>query len=67
MERFAWAEHLSPEAIFNFRDWVRKEGGRFLERADAYLGENELPRRSWTSENERFVGVGLYYFEDERE
>jgi hypothetical protein len=67
LERFAWAEHLSPEATSAFRDWVRKEGGHFLERADAYLGENEFPRRSWTSENERFIGVGLYYFEDERE
>lgn len=67
LERFAWAEHLSPEATLNFRNWVRKEGGRFLELADACLGESESPRRSWTSENERFVGVGLYYFEDERE
>jgi hypothetical protein len=67
LERFAWAEHLSPEATAKFRDWVRKEGGRFLERADTCLGENEFPRRAWTNENERFVGVGLYYFEEERE
>jgi hypothetical protein len=66
LERYAWGEHLSPEAIFAFRNWVRDEGGRFLERANAYLGEKESPRRSWTGDNERFIGVGLYYFEDER-
>jgi hypothetical protein len=67
LERFAWAEHLSPEATWQFRDWVRREGGRFLENADVHLGENETPRRSWSPENDRFVGVGLYYFEEERE
>jgi uncharacterized protein DUF6502 len=67
LERFAWAEHLSPEATWRFRDWVRGEGARFLESADVYLGEHETPRRSWSSESERFVGVGLYYFEQERD
>ena len=64
LERFAWAEHLTPEATLRFRDWVRKEGGRFIETADAYLGENEVPRRLWTTEKKRSVGVGLYYFEE---
>jgi hypothetical protein len=67
LERFAWSEHIGPEGTSNFRDWVRKEGGRFLERADGYLGKEESPRHSWKTENERFVGVGLYYFEEERE
>jgi hypothetical protein len=67
LERLACVEHLSAGATLDFRNWVRQEGIRFIERADVYLGENELPRRRWTGENERFVGVGLYYFEEERE
>lgn len=67
LERLVLAEHLSPEATLAFRNWVREEGVRFLRSADAYLGEHELPHREWTTEHERYVGVGLYYFEEERE
>lgn len=67
LERLVLAEHFSPEAIVDFRNWVRGEGARFLASADAYLGEHELPHRRWTTQNERYVGVGLYYFEEERE
>jgi hypothetical protein len=67
LERLVLAEHLSQEATLDFRNWVRQEGVRFLRSADAYLGEHELPHRKWTTANERYVGVGLYYFEEERE
>jgi len=67
LERFALAEHLSPQATFDFRNWVRTEGARFLEGAISYLGEHELPHSRWTTENQHYVGVGLYYFEEEHE
>lgn len=63
LERVAWTGHMTAEEIERFRMWVRQEGSEFIERADARIGDAELPRRSWKWADDRTVGVGLYYFE----
>jgi hypothetical protein len=66
LERVAWTSHISLDAKLAFRKWVREEGARFIDVADSSLGENELPRAAWTAENRGVVGVGIYYFEEEK-
>jgi len=64
-ERFAWANHVSADAADAFRTWIRNEGSEFLERADDWIGEKELPISQWKSDPTKTVGVGVYYFEDD--
>ena len=64
-ERFAWTNHISADTENAFRAWVRKEGEKFVERADDWLGEKELPRSEWVSQAPRTVGVGVYYFRED--
>jgi len=64
-ERSAWTDRLSVESVPMFRDYVRQEGNRFLEEADAWIGEREIPRRAWPSHEPRILGVGVYYFEED--
>ena len=64
-ERFAWTNHISAETEDAFRAWIRKEGAEFVERADDWLGEKELPRSEWGSHVPRTAGVGVYYFHDD--
>jgi uncharacterized protein DUF6502 len=63
-ERYAWTEHFSEDAILAFRTWLSREGERFLERADDWMGKNEAPREQWTA-SRKAVGVGVYYFEED--
>jgi hypothetical protein len=65
-ERTAWTEHMSREAAALFRAWVYQEGPRFIEQADSWLGEHELPMQEWHADEPRAVGVGLYYFEEDK-
>jgi hypothetical protein len=67
LERSAFTDHMSPEATLEFRNWVKREGARFIEAADAQLGERETPKDAWTSSNERIVGVGIYYYQSDRD
>jgi Family of unknown function (DUF6502) len=64
-ERCAWTERMSSEMIEAFRTWVRTEGTSFVERADAWIGENELQKTDWQDDARRVVGVGVYYFEED--
>jgi len=64
-ERFAWANHVNADAADVFRTWIRNEGSEFLERADDWIGEKELPQSQWESGPSKTVGVGVYYFEDD--
>jgi hypothetical protein len=64
-ERTAWTDHIQPDRTIDFRDWVKAEGRRFIETADQKLGENELPKSDWSAGEQKVVGVGLYYFEEE--
>ena len=67
LERSAFTDHMSPEGTKEFRNWVKREGARFIEAADAQLGERETPKDAWTSSNQRIVGVGIYYYEPDRD
>lgn len=65
-ERCAWTEYMPPESLEFFRAWVRQEGTKFIENADGCIGEHELQRRDWHNSKRRTVGVGVYYFEEDR-
>jgi hypothetical protein len=67
LERSAFTDHISADAAIEFRNWVKREGVRFLDAADAELGEREIPREAWTRSNEKLVGVGLYYYQTDRQ
>jgi hypothetical protein len=67
LERSAFTDHMNPEATKEFRNWVKREGARFIEAADAQLGKRETPKNAWTSSNERIVGVGIYYYQSDRD
>lgn len=62
-ERFAWTDRLDDEAISRFKRWVRREGTRFIERADDWIGANEEEER--INSKRRTAGVGVYYFEED--
>jgi hypothetical protein len=63
-ERTAWTEHLSAEAQKSFGTWVRAKGTDFVELADQWIGQHELPREEWPASTPRTVGVGVYFFEE---
>ena len=58
-------DRLSVESMLLFRDYVRREGHKFLKDADAWIGEREIPRSSWPTHTPRILGVGVYYFEQD--
>jgi hypothetical protein len=64
-ERAAWTEHLDERSAMRFREWVDINGARFVTEANAWIGRNELPKRSWSRSRHRATGVGIYYFEDD--
>lgn len=66
-ERSAWTDRLPTEAVLMFRDYVRQEGSRFLDEAEGWLGEREIPRSTWPSHTPKILGVGIYYFEEDDE
>jgi hypothetical protein len=65
LERLAWTGHITLEGKQDFHSWVRTEGAKFIEAADNRLGEQEIPKGDWSKENQRLIGVGIYYFEDD--
>ena len=64
-ERFAWSERLDAAGREDFRQWVRSEGAKFIEKADHWIGESELPGSEPLSTHPRSIGVGVYFFEEE--
>lgn len=62
-ERFAWTDRLSEEAIVQFKQWARREGTRFIERADDWIGAHE--EVTPIDSSRRTAGVGVYYFEED--
>lgn len=64
LERSAWSDHIPAVSRRTFREWVHREGARFVDSADELLGEHEIPRRSCSREDQRLIGVGIYYFEE---
>ncbi|HEU4617055.1 MAG TPA: DUF6502 family protein [Gammaproteobacteria bacterium] len=65
LERSAWTEWLSPESSAAFRMWVASEGARFVERADDWIGRNEIPKEERDRDTPKTTGVGVYYFEED--
>jgi hypothetical protein len=61
-ERFAWSERLSEEAIGALQLWVREKGSMFVEDADHWIGEHEMPRNTWGAASPKVAGVGVYFF-----
>jgi hypothetical protein len=66
LERGVWSEYLSEEGTRKFKDWVDASAPRFLEEANRLIGENELPKNERTTTPPRAVGMGLFYYEEER-
>ncbi len=64
-ERFAWSDQLSDSSRSAFRAWVRNEGETFIEKADNWIGENEVPKSLWKQNESRTIGVGVYFFEED--
>jgi len=67
LQRTAFTDHIRAEELAGFQAWAKREGARFIEEVDAQLGEIELPRERWTAGNQRVVGMGIYYFQEDRE
>ncbi len=65
-ERVAWTDRFTPEVTAAFKAWVRAEGTKFIEEADDWIGKNEGTKERPFPGEPRAVGVGLYYFEEER-
>ncbi len=64
-ERFAWSDQMAEGSREQFRKWVRSEGQSFIEKADAWIGCNEVERASWDEDCPRNIGVGVYFFEED--
>jgi hypothetical protein len=68
-ERYAWSRRLSAENAAEFHTWVRSEGAEFLEAAANWIAAHELTTPSRESEIDfsGSVGVGLYFFDQNRD
>ena len=65
LERGVWSEHLSEIGALKFKKWVDSAAPRFLEDANRFIGENELPKNEWSLAPPRAVGIGLFYYEED--
>jgi hypothetical protein len=61
-ERYAFTERLSDESIREFQFWVRSQGAKFVEEADHWIGNHEIPRNEWGSTESKIAGVGVFFF-----
>jgi len=65
LERAAWTERLDLKSSALFRDWAREEASTFIERADHWIGQHELPFSEWNDESRKAIGIGVYFFEED--
>ena len=65
LERFAWSDQMSDRSRREFRNWVRAEGSLFVEKADEWIGKNELELTEWDKASPKSIGVGVYFFEED--
>jgi hypothetical protein len=64
IQRFAFSDALSPQAISEFRRWSRQEATTFVERIDDWLAMHESTRSSSAGFLESpTVGIGVFYYE----
>ena len=65
-ERVAWTERLSENDVTSFKEWARREGTRFIEGVDNWIGQHEISKEEWAGTDPRTTGVGIYFFEEEK-
>ena len=65
LERFAWSDQMSDRSRRDFKNWVRSEGSVFIEKADEWIGRNELEHADWDKASPKSIGVGVYFFEED--
>ncbi|HEY8508681.1 MAG TPA: DUF6502 family protein [Steroidobacteraceae bacterium] len=65
-ERQAVNDHVSSEALPEFREFLEREGQAFLERVDAWLAEHEASEVAKGKEDGEAIrlGVGMYHIQD---
>jgi hypothetical protein len=65
-ERQAVNDHVSSEALPEFREFLEREGQAFLERVDAWLAEHEASQGRKAGEDGTAIrlGVGMYHIQD---
>jgi hypothetical protein len=65
IQRFAFSETLSPDAIPEFRRWSRSQATRFVEAMDDWLAGNEMKEVGDLSDPScgKTVGIGVFYYE----
>lgn len=64
-ERAAVNDRIDARAVPAFRKFLEQEGQAFLERADAWLTEHQLPHESGAEAKTVRLGVGAYHVQDE--
>jgi hypothetical protein len=65
-ERVAFSEHMDEKAIAKLKAWVDNAATRFVGEAQHVIGENESHQRDAAQTARRTIGVGVYYFEEDR-
>lgn len=66
IQRYAFSQTLTPEAVDRFRGWSRDQATRFIEQMDDWLAQNEDQAvvRSVDGESPyRNAGIGVFYYE----
>lgn len=61
-ERFAWSRRLDKKAADSLQLWVRREGEKFILRADEFMSQLESSRSSDSQNTSNLGGVGMYFF-----
>jgi hypothetical protein len=61
-DRAAYSGELTSGSITAFQEWVRTEGGTFLEKADDWIGSREVARDRQEPKPSPIAGVGIYFF-----
>jgi hypothetical protein len=66
IQRYAFSQTLSPEAVDRFRGWSREQATQFIEQMDDWLAQNEDREVSTSMDAEspyRNAGIGVFYYE----
>lgn len=66
VQRYAFSQTLTPEAVDRFRTWSREQAVRFIEQMDDWLAENEGQEANSIADVPsvcRSAGIGVFYYE----
>jgi hypothetical protein len=53
---------MTTASIKAFQQWVRSEGESFIEKADNWIGSDEVAQDRQSPPASSMVGVGIYFF-----